>query len=877
MSYTTVIPNNYFFSQEILQLIQQAQIDGQTPKDFGYPSLAELENHIQSAFQQTLLAYSQFKIYLEEEDTNKTAQPTQDFAIVFLKSLGYTPQRYLAPIVGTNQKQYSITYGDPIRAKFPIHIVPHLGKKNSLDSRLHDRYTPHNLLQEYLNTSEQLFGLLTNGTTLRLLRQSNRLVNPPFLTINLQQMLEEEKLEEFALVYRLLHVSRAPQSIGNITECLLEKYYQKTVESGSRIREKLGEAVKQAIIHLANSFLKHPANKILRQQLAQRTLSTKELYAQLRRIIYRMLFLLVLEERRNIFPSTSYEEELPSYLQEIYYQYYSISRLRILAEKELSASALRQSDFWQRVLQTFKFFEPQNDFSPLGIEPLNGDLFSTTAISNLQNCQLTNKDFIQVLRYLHFFEDEKGYRLQINYRALDVEELGSVYERLLALHPIINDKLEFSFDEGMERKSTGSYYTPHDLVKELIQSALIPVIEERLKAHEGDKKKQIQALREISICDPACGSGHMLLEAARTLAMEIAKIESGEEEPSPELYRRVLRQVVQENIYGVDLNPDAVELCKVALWLEGHNSGKPLSFLDHKIRCGNSLVGVVKPEVLRKGIPSAAYEAKEGDDKKICQSLKKDNQNYLKTRQGTLDFDYKIIEGEITEASQAYERIIHLPQEKLVQVEQVAREYRAFLKSEIWYKEWQACNLWVAPFFLRYTSELKSEEIPTSERLEKFLNASAVSYNFMLQKANSLSVEYRFFHWYLEFPNVFTKGGFDVMLGNPPWEVPEVKDKEFFKAIPSIAQVSQANIRKKLIQGLKNSPKEDERELYQEYLKSITYHEAFRLFLRESSRFDLTSTGRMNLYSIFAELFSKLIAPQGRAGFIVPTGIATDD
>ena len=134
-----------------------------------------------------------------------------------------------------------------------------------------------------------------------------------------------------------------------------------------------------------------------------------------------------------------------------------------------------------------------------------------------------------------------------------------------------------------------------------------------------------EAIQGISVCDPACGSGHFLLEAARRLGKELARIRVGEDEPTPEQFHVAVRDVISHCIYGVDQNPLAVDLCKLALWLEGHWAGKPLSFLDHRIRCGNSLIGVLDPAVMADGIPDDAFTPVTGDDKKVAAAYKKRN------------------------------------------------------------------------------------------------------------------------------------------------------------------------------------------------------------------------------------------------------------
>ncbi|MCS7001200.1 MAG: N-6 DNA methylase, partial [Candidatus Kapabacteria bacterium] len=175
------------------------------------------------------------------------------------------------------------------------------------------------------------------------------------------------------------------------------------------------------------------------------------------------------------------------------------------------------------------------------------------------------------------------------------EELGSVYESLLDYDPKIENSgpvPAFHLASGSERKTTGSYYTPPELVTELIRSALEPVLEERLKGKKTAQEKE-QAVLSMRVIDPACGSGHFLLAAARRLGKELARIRTSEDEPAPEHVRAATRDVITHCIYGVDKNPLAVELCKVALWIESNTGDKPLTFLDHRIRCGDSLVGVL--------------------------------------------------------------------------------------------------------------------------------------------------------------------------------------------------------------------------------------------------------------------------------------------
>jgi hypothetical protein len=164
-------------------------------------------------------------------------------------------------------------------------------------------------------------------------------------------------------------------------------------------------------------------------------------------------------------------------------------------------------------------------------------------------------------------------------------------------------------------------------VQELIKSALDPVIAQTLAAHP---QQPVQALLELSVCDPACGSGHFLLAAARRIAEEVARLSAADGNPLPADYRHALRDVVAHCIYGVDKNPLAVELARTALWLEAYTPDRPLTFLDHHLRCGDALLGILDPAILEAGIPDKAFNALSGDDKAVVTALKKANRDALK-------------------------------------------------------------------------------------------------------------------------------------------------------------------------------------------------------------------------------------------------------
>jgi hypothetical protein len=887
MKFTCINIQGNLISEEVLTKVGEATATDQQAKDFGLPPGSNLRDEIEYAWSRIKLDYKHFA------DRSQNASASDPYGTTlarrwmeqFFTCLGFDLEKHRSNLVGENKQEYNISHSARSNDGLPVSIVgffdPNHAEKNTLDIKSSggtSRLSPHGTVQEYLNVTGHVYGFTSNGFSLRLIRDSGRLVKLSYIEFDLRRMLEEDRYSEFAVLYRLLHSSRFPSKMEEASNSPIEKYYQESIETGNRIRDGLSLAVKESMVALGKGFLQHPQNENLRDALSTNSLTPKQYYDQLRRLIYRLLFLMVTEERDLIYDPEDKSDETAK-KKRVYSKYYSIARLRKLSQNRYLYES-QFMDVWQGLTNTFNLFEAGGSGLKLNIKPLAGDLFSYEALKDIYSCSISNVLMLECLRNLNEFEDRQTKTLvPINYRSLDVEELGSVYEGLLELHPVIENieatnpaHINFTFHEGTDRKTTGSYYTRPELVNELIKSALIPVIEERLKEHTGKKDAQAKALLKLKVCDAAAGSGHMLLAAARTIAWYLARVQSGEENPAPSVYGSCLREVIQHCIYAVDFNPDAVELCKLALWLEGHNSGKPLSFLDHKIRNGNSLVGVSDLSVLQKGIPDEAFNPVTGDDKKVCQELKKENAKYNKTKQGTLDFD-QIGKIDTTAITGDFKELENIRQDDVEGVKQVKTRFDKLRSNHAWFNDWRACNLWTAAFFWNYTEENK-QAAPNSERLGKFLSNPAAAYGPMVGKADALSMEHKFFHWPLEFPDVFEQGGFDVMLGNPPWERIKLQQQEFFSTRDAaIANAPNAAARNRLINALpKTNPK-----LYNEYEQAVHIADSTGKFLRESGRCLLTAVGDINTYSIFSELTSSLVNKNGRTGIIVPTGIATDD
>ena len=254
----------------------------------------------------------------------------------------------------------------------------------------------------------------------------------------------------------------------------------------------------------------------------------------------------------------------------------------------------------------------------------------------------------------------------------------------------------FELTAGTERKQTGSYYTPPELVRELVDSALVPVMEERLAAAKTAKNKE-DALLALRVCDPASGSGHFLLAAARRIARELAKVRSGEEEPTPTEYRTAIRDVVRNCIYAVDKNPLAVDLCKVALWIEGHAAGLPLGFLDHHIKCGDSLVGVCELPVLMEGIPDAAYKTVTGDDSAAAKHYRQRNRKERGGQRGMTVQDKRTLPSNLADDFAAFGELEERSPAEVQAKESLYEQLRG--SDTRWWELKTACDLWTHAFF----------------------------------------------------------------------------------------------------------------------------------------------------------------------------------
>ena len=931
MDYTSIHIYGHLLSDDILHHIERENtLNGNRDQDFGMDiSVSSAIDYVWSSLR------NDWNFYKErannERLVNKDPYGTRrarDLMERLFQSLGYSLDRQATNIevAGTN---YDISYTCHDLGKMPFIIIGEgisadgsidTLDKCSLDYRAKGgmrKKSAHATMLEYLNATENVYGIISNGQILRIIRNSGQLVKLTYIEFDLRRMLEEDKYTEFCLMFRLLHASRFRTSGDE--PCVMERWFNMSIESGNRIRNGLSRAVQTTMETIGNAVLtsEGEGNNALREAFANGTMDATQLNKELIHFIYRLLFLFIIEDRGLVYQIPD-SLDAPDYKQlcqwqDIYKKFYAASRLRHLSE--LAYLKQRQySDLWQGLMDTFHLFEPDTFGEKLGIKPLGGVLFGTETLHWLKQCQVSNKDLLAAFSALNEFEDERQQKVKINYSSLDVEEFGSVYEGILEMRPFVQPGVaasdwQFGFVGGLDRQSTSSYYTRPDLVQNLIKTTLEPVIKEKIAAQTTTEEK-VKALLNMKVCDAASGSGHIVLAMARTIAWYICTLRTGEDNPVSLDYRQALREVISRCVYAVDYNPDAVELCKVVLWIEGYCAGKPLSFLDHHIRCGNSVLGISDLQMLIDGVPDKALTA---EDKDTLKALKKMNQEAVKAVNGTLDneptlgledsFGVENMSAAQIGLADKIRFINHLPEDTLEEEIIKQERWKELMESARVDCLRRACDIYTSAFYHTVQKDelykdnggsnkelLLEAEVPYTKTVMRALQE--ISAMECLEKGKPLPTYYRqlsadfktevkrmadeqrFFHWCVEFPEVFAANkGFDVMCGNPPWDKIKVEDKKWFESHnrADIVNAGTASQRKEAIEALQTS----DPTLYKEYAKALADAEALSRFARLAGRFDLTATGDIDLYPMFAELclsFSK-----EAWGLVLPTGIAVND
>lgn len=893
--FTTVSTEGALLPPDILQRVTDGDSDlgGLHPQDYHLygERLNEATNRAWNRLQGAWQAFKQAQGRLPEDDLGTTIT-RERWLMVLFNALDYG-RLDSATAVDIDGKSYAISH----RYKdVPIHLLSY---KVKLDERTKGvagaaAGSPHSMMQVFLNRKdEHLWGILSNGYQLRILRDNLSLTRQAYIEFDLEAMMEGEVYSDFVLLYLLCHQSRV--EADNINHYWLEKWRKAAEEQGKRALEDLRTGVEKAINCLGMGFLDHPHNTALRDALADGALDKQDYYRELLRLVYRMLFLFVAEDRNLLhLPDTTEQERA-------IFQHYSTNKLR-----DISANlrGTRHHDLYESLRLVMRLLGGEREGAEgLGLPVLGSFLFSDDAMLHLMNAKIANRDLLEAVRAISTVEDTEIRRLRrVDFKNLGSEELGSVYESLLELHPDINipaRTFSLATAGGNERKTTGSYYTPTSLINALLDSALDPVLDETIGAG-GTRDEIVGRILELKVVDPACGSGHFLIAAANRMAKRLATVRTGEDEPTPEHVTEAKRDVIANCIYGVDLNEMAVELCKVNLWLESIDPGKPLTFLDSRIQHGNSLLGTT-PALMAGGIPENAFPSKsgliEGDDNKIVSGLRTRNRNELKDRQTGQKsmFDYMEAPTDYFKLSHDFNKLAQMPDNDIHAVRTKERMFAALAKDKEYINGKFLADLWCAVFvWMKAENATFAEGTPVPapptdadfRRIQE--DPDNERYEPLRRYVAYLADRYDFFHWHMTYPEIFDippqgvptanevtgwDGGFDVVLGNPPWERIKLQEKEWFaERVPEIASAPNASARKKMIKALK----EESPLIYADFKADLRKAIGESYFIRFSQHYPLCGRGDVNTYTIFAETSRQLMSEIGRAGIIVPSGIATD-
>ncbi|WP_248964810.1 Eco57I restriction-modification methylase domain-containing protein [Sphaerisporangium perillae] len=884
--------------QDVLSRIGAAdrELPGMRPEDYRLAETERLGDAASRHWEYLLGAYRAYRDRtgrLPAGDTG-TSLTRERWLQVLFGELGFGHVPFNRGALQAGGKEFPVSH---LWHSVPMHL---LGWNVELDKATPDmagaKRAPQSMLQEFLNLSDDhLWGVLSNGRRLRILRDSTALVGSAYVEFDLEAIFDGELYSEFVLLYTLLHASRFELisdegSVPTCADCWLEKWRAFAAQTGVQAREQLRYGVEKALEALGTGFL--VANPRLREQLSAGKLSRKDFHHELLRLAYQLIFIFVAEDRGALLDPAATQVA-----KDRYDGYFSTRRLRRLA---IRRSGDRHPDLWRTIVKVISALGDEEGLPALGLPGLGGIFFRTAeALTELTDapkpdqflvCDLPNEALLTAVRWMSTIRGKDGRPRDVDFQHLGAEELGSVYESLLELDPypdLAVPQYELKTVAGNDRKTTGSYYTPSSLIESLLDTALDPVIDEHAKSGIADD------LLNMTVCDPACGSGHFLVAAARRIAKRYAAMVTGEDEPVPSAVREAMRKVVGKCIYGVDLNPLAAELAKVSLWIESLEPGKPLAFLDAHIKVGNALLGTT-PRLIAAGIPDGAFKPIEGDDKSVTSALKKQNArevqfgsrepgSALRGEQESL-FDEAELPDNQKLAEQA-RALATLPVSSVADVREQQRRFHELESSEELTRARRVAHAWCAAFVWRKHAE--APEAITSATIRSLEGGASLAPE-RAEELRRLTEQYRFFHWHLEFPEIFRvgrsghninlatgwEGGFTCILGNPPWEHIELKEQEFFASrAPEIAEAAGAK-RKKLIANL--AERVATKPIFDDYVTEKRWIDGVRHFAANSGVYPLTGRGRVKTDPLFVEGSRERIDPRGRIGIIVPTGIATD-
>jgi hypothetical protein len=641
----------------LLRIAEARNLPGTASADYGLPASVPVRDEAERAWEYLKPLWRDLRAELPSDPTTgaPAADPTgragTDWLAQLFRKLDFGALTEVGPAGipadSDPDKHFPVSHR---HGPALIHLIPW---NQELDKRPAPGQVPaQSMLQDCLNrTDAHLWAALSNGRRLRLLRDSSSFATAAYVEFDLEAIFDGELFSEFVLLYCVLHASRFTVPEGTAASgCWLEKWRTEAVSSGARALDQLRLGVQNALTVLGTGFLRHPDNAALREDV-----DPKALRDALLRLVYRLLFVFVAEDRGALLDPEAGERE-----RDAYERYFSSARLRRVARRRQGTA---HGDQYEALRVVLDALGAEGGRPELGLPGLGGLFSPTAADAPLNGLKLSNESLLAAVRHLAQVRDPGARRWRpVDYRHLDAEELGSVYESLLELEPkhsATDRTFELVEVAGNSRKTTGSYYTPSSLIECLLDTTLDPVIDDAVRRGEqraaeasrpNPAEDIVSELLSLTVCDPACGSGHFLVASARRIAKRVASVRERNPEPTVGAVRHALHEVVARCIYGVDLNLMAVDLAKVSLWLEALEPGKALGFLDAHVKCGNGLIGAT-PKLLAEGVPDDAFKPIEGDDNEYAAGLVKRNRSQ-RAGQDELTFDSDALPGNEKYASE---------------------------------------------------------------------------------------------------------------------------------------------------------------------------------------------------------------------------------
>ncbi|WP_153147611.1 SAM-dependent DNA methyltransferase [Dechloromonas sp. H13] len=850
---------------DFLNKVAHLEASEQTEADYDIPRGLKLRDEIGRYWKIAQNLWQDFAAKRARTDLNSHALTVKELLEPLLRHVFCFGDLKAVGQVTLGERVFPIGFAAG-EGKIPVVLAAHDQLLDKPDTSFGDgvrRRSPFLLAQEYLNASDDaLWAVVGNGLKLRILRDNPSLTRPAYIEADLEAIFSEGLYPDFTALWLLAHASRFGKVGTEPANCPLERWRNTAQEDGIRARDRLRIGVTEALRALGTGFLAHPANTELRRRLEAGELTTQAYFEQLLRLIYRFIFLATIEDRELVFVPEATADAKARYLAG-----YSLTRLRQLSARRRSYD--RHADLWQALTITFGGLGKGQP--ALGLPALGG-LFAASQCPDLDAAQLDNSSLLSSLFSLCFFRDGAALS-RVNYRDMDSEELGSVYESLLELIPEIvaaSAKWSFRFagdqtnEQGSARKFSGSFYTKDVLVQELLDSTLEPLIE---KAIADNPSEPVDALLTLMVCDPACGSGHFLLGAARHIADRIAKLTAVDGNLLPGNYRKALRDVISHCVYGVDKNSLAVELAKTALWLEAYCPDRPLSFLDHRIRTGDAVIGILETGGLELAVDDSAFVAQYGDDDVVVEKLKKTNREARTSVIQNIERDSKVYSFDFSNQS-CGRNFDALPEETIEQVQDKARAFEA-CKAELRTSPIKlASDMVVASYFAKKSLDT-AELVPTTADIWRVLHGQPARPG-VLAFTEQIVARVNPFHWKLGFPEVFSRGGFDLVLGNPPWASMSPDLKRFFAPIAPevrfLPKDEQAALMERL---LEDSPTN---QSWQAYCRDL-YSQA--TFIKKSGRYSMFAPGNLgkgdfNIYRMLVETAFEITRSGGYVSQLVP-------